>query len=344
MTHVFLPRRLFFRLLAAVGLLLVASFGEAAEYEILNASYDTSREFYKELNPAFVKFYKAQTADDVVVTQLHRGSAAQARAVIGGLNADVVTLAVARDIDGIAEKTHRLPKNWQSRFPHNSVPYTSTIVFVVRKGNLKNIRDWNDLIRPEVEVIVPNPKTSGGGRWSYLAAWAYGLEKFGSAAKTRAFVKQIFKNVPVLDARPRSSANTFVQHGIGDVFLAWENEAFRIVNEQDKGSFEIVTPSISILAEPSVAMVDAVVKKKGTEKVARAYLEYLYSKEGQRIIAKHYYRPSDPEVALEFAGLLPEVRLVNIDKVFGGWQEALSFHFDDGGEFDKIQAELRRRR
>ena len=344
MAHIWKPRSLSFRLLAAAGLFLAASLAQAAQYEILNVSYDPTRELYKEFNPAFVKFYKAQTGDDVVVKQSHGGSGGQARTVIDGLEADVVTLALASDIDAIAEKTTLLPKNWQSRLKHNSAPYTSTIVFLVRKGNPKKIKDWNDLIRADVKVITPNPKTSGGARWNYLAAWAYELEKTGSEEKAREFVKQIFKNVPVLDSGARGSTNTFVQRGIGDVFLSWENEAFLVINELGKDKFEIVVPSISILAEPSVAVVDEVVKKKGTEKVAKAYLEYLYSKEGQRIAAKNYYRPTDPEVAQEFASQFTKVKLITIDKVFGGWQKAQPFHFGEGGEFDKIQADLHQHR
>jgi sulfate transport system substrate-binding protein len=334
------PRSSSFRLLAAAGLFLAASLAQAASYELLNVSYDPTRELYKEFNPAFVKHYKAQTGDDVTVKQSHGGSGGQARAVIDGLEADVVTLALAYDVDAIAEKTHKFPDNWQTRLKHNSAPYTSTIVFLVRKGNPKKVKDWDDLVRDDVKVITPNPKTSGGARWNYLAAWAYGLEKYGSEAKARDFVKKIFKNVPVLDSGARGSTNTFVQRGLGDVFLAWENEAFLVINELGKDKFDIVVPSLSILAEPTVTVVDEVAKKKGTEKVARAYLEYLYSPEGQRIAAKNYYRPTDPDVAKEFAQQFVTVKLVTIDKVFGGWKKAQPAHFGDGGEFDKIQAEL----
>ena len=338
------PRHLSFRLLVAAGLLLAASLAQATRYEIQNISYDTAREFYRDFNPAFARFYRTKTGDEVIVRQSHGSSGIQARAVIGGLYADVVTLALASDIDIIAEKTTLIPKDWRSHLKHNSAPYTSTIVFVVRKGNPKNIRDWDDLTRDDVKVVTPNPKTSGGARWNYLAAWAYGLEKFGSEKKAREFVKQIFKNVPVLDAGPRDSTYTFTIRGVGDVFLSWEKEAFLIIEDLGKDKFEIVAPSISILAEPVVAVVDEVVKKKGTEKVARAYLEYLYSKEGQRIAAKHYYRPVDPEIAHEFANRFTKVKLISVDKVFGGWQKAQPLHFGDGGEFDKIQTELRQHR
>ena len=344
MPHTWKPCRLSFRLLAVAGLFLAASFAQAARFEILNVSYDPTRELYKAFNPAFAKFYKAKTGDDVIVRQSHGGSSAQARTVIYGVHADVVTLALAGDIDAIAEKTTLLPKNWQSRLKHNSAPYTSTIVFLVRKGNPKNIRDWDDLTRDDVIVITPNPKTSGGARWNYLAAWAYGLEKYGSEEKAREFVRQVFKNVPVLDSGARDSTLTFVQRRIGDVLLAWEDEAFLTINELGKGEFEIVVPSISILAEPVVAVVDEIVKRKGTEKVAQAYLEYLYSKEGQRIIAKNYYRPIDPEIAQEFANQFEKVKLVTIDKMFGGWHKAQPLHFGDGGEFDKIQADLHQHR
>ncbi|MDR2165522.1 MAG: sulfate ABC transporter substrate-binding protein [Zoogloeaceae bacterium] len=326
-------------ILAAAGLLLAFA-AQAASYEILNVSYDPTRELYKEYNAAFVKYYKAKTGDDVNIKQSHGGSGGQARAVIDGLEADVVTLALAYDIDAIVEKTHRLPENWQTRLKHNSAPYTSTIVFLVRKGNPKKIRDWDDLAKSDVKIITPNPKTSGGARWNYLAAWAYGLEKFGSEEKARDFVKQIFKNVPVLDSGARGSTNTFVQRGLGDVLLAWENEAFLSINELGKGKFEIVVPSLSILAEPTVALVDDVAKKKGTTKVAQEYLDYLYSREGQRIAARNYYRPTDPDVAREFAKQFTKVKLVTIDKAFGGWKKAQTTHFSDGGIFDKIQSEL----
>ena len=341
MAYLWKPRRFSFRFLAVAGLFLAASFAQATQFEILNVSYDATRELYKEFNPAFAKFYKAETGDDVTIRQLHGGSHDQMHAVINGLEADVITLALASDIDTISEKTARIPKDWRPRFKYSSAPYTSTIVFLVRSGNPRNIQDWDDLIRDGVKVVTPNPKTSGGARWNYLAAWAYGLEKYGSEEKAREFVKQIYRNVPMLDSGARGSTYTFVQHRVGDVLLAWENEALFIVNELGKDRFEVVAPSISILAEPTVAVVDEVVKKKGTEKVAQAYLEYLYSREGQRIAAKHYYRPTDAGVALEFADqFTTKMKIVYMDKVFGDWQKVQPLHFGDGGEFDKIQAEL----
>jgi sulfate transport system substrate-binding protein len=312
---------------------------QAAPTELTNVSYDPTRELYEQYNAAFRKFWKNKTGADVTIVQSHGGSGKQARAVIEGNQADVVTLALAYDISAIA-KAGLIKKDWQKDFPSNSSPYTSTIVFLVRKGNPKNLKTWGDLTKDGVGIITPNPKTSGGARWNYLAAWAYGLEKYGSEAKARDFVKQLYKNVPVLDSGARGSTNTFVQRGLGDVFLSWENEAFLVINELGKDKFDIVVPSLSILAEPTVTVVDEVVKKKGTEKVAKAYLDYLYSKEGQRIAAKNYYRPTDPEVAREFAEQFVQVKLISIDKVFGGWKKAQPAHFGDGGEFDKIQAEL----
>jgi len=316
---------------------LATSLLQAAQFEILNVSYDPTRELYKEYNEAFIKHYKALSGDDVTIRQSHGGSGGQARSVIEGLEADVVTLALGGDIDAIVEKSKKISVDWQKRLKNNSSPYTSTIVFLVRAGNPKKIKDWDDLVKDGVKVITPDPKTSGGARWNYLAAWAYALKKFNNdEAKTREFVAKLFKNVPILDAGARGSTNTFVQKGLGDVLLAWENEAFLSINELGKGKFEIIVPSLSILAEPAVSLVDENIKKKGTEKVATEYLTYLYSKEGQKIAGKNYYRPTDPEVAKEFTELFPKLDLVTIDGAFGGWAEATKKHFADGGEFDKI--------
>ncbi|MDR1460807.1 MAG: sulfate ABC transporter substrate-binding protein [Campylobacteraceae bacterium] len=316
--------------------LLAASLIQAAQIELLNVSYDPTRELYREYNEAFIKHYKALTGDDVSIKQSHGGSGGQARSVIDGLEADVVTLALGGDIDAIVEKTNKIATDWQKRLKNNSAPYTSTIVFLVRAGNPKKIKDWDDLIKDGVKVITPDPKTSGGARWNYLAAWAYADKKYGGEEKAREFVAKLFKNVPVLDSGARGSTNTFVQRGIGDVLLAWENEAFLSINELGKGKFEIIIPSLSILAEPSVSLVDENVKKKGTQKAATEYLNYLYSKDGQRIAAKNYYRPTDAEVAKEFAAQFPKLELVEIDKDFGGWGVTQQKHFSDGGEFDKI--------
>ncbi len=326
--------KLKYALLAAVTLGGALSAG-AATHRLLNVSYDPTRELYSEFNAAFVKQWKGKNR--VVIQQSHGGAGKQARAVIDGLEADVVTMALAYDIDAIAEQTGKLPADWQKRLPNNSSPYTSTIVFLVRKGNPKNIRDWDDLVKPGISVITPNPKTSGGARWNYLAAWAYARHKYGSDEAARDFVKRLFKNVPVLDTGARGSTTTFVQRGIGDVFIAWENEAFLALNELGQGKFEIIVPSLSILAEPPVAVVDANARKKGNLEVAQAYLEYLYSPEGQRIIARHYYRPVHPEHA-DPADLarFPKLKLVTIDEEFGGWKAAQKAHFDDGGTFDQI--------
>jgi sulfate transport system substrate-binding protein len=272
-----------------------------------------------------------------VIKQSHGGSGKQARAVIDGLQADVVTLALAYDIDEIHDKSRQIPENWQKRLPHNSSPYTSTIVFLVRKGNPKKIKDWNDLVKPGVAVITPNPKTSGGARWNYLAAWAYALkQKGGNDASAKDFVARLFKNVPVLDSGARGSTTTFVQRGMGDVLLAWENEAFLAVNELGKDKYEIVVPSLSILAEPPVTVVDKVVDRKGTRTVAEEYLKFLYTTEGQEIAAKHYYRPIDSKVAAKYAKTFPKVKLITIDETFGGWRKAQKTHFSDGGTFDQI--------
>jgi sulfate/thiosulfate-binding protein len=310
---------------------------QAATVTLLNVSYDPTREFYESYNKAFAGYWKTKTGDTVVVNQSHGGSGKQARSVIDGLTADVVTLALAYDIDALATQGKLVPANWQSRLPSNSSPYTSTIVFLVRKGNPKNIHDWSDLVKPGVAVITPSPKTSGGARWNYLAAWAYALKQpGGNDATAEAFVKRLYKNVPVLDSGARGSTVTFVERGIGDVLLAWENEAFLAVKELGPGKVDIVAPSISILAEPPVSVVDKVVDKRGTRKVAEEYLTYLYSKQGQEIAAKNFYRPRDPEVAAKYASVFPKLPLVTVDDTFGGWTKAQSVHFADGGTFDKI--------
>jgi sulfate/thiosulfate-binding protein len=308
----------------------------AAPTTLLNVSYDPTRELYDDYNKAFVKHWKETTGKDVSIRQSHGGSGKQARTVIDGLPADVVTLALAYDIDALVTQGKLLPANWQARLPHNSSPYTSTVVFLVRKGNPKKIKDWNDLVKPGISVITPNPKTSGGARWNYLAAWAYALRQpGGNEAKAQEFVAKLFKNVPVLDTGARGSTTTFAQRGIGDVMIAWENEAFLAVNELGKDRFEIVVPSLSILAEPPVAVVDKVALRRGTADLARAYLEYLYSKPAQEVVAKNYYRPRDPEVAAKYSNIFPAVEMVTIAD-FGGWAKAQSTHFSDGGVFDKI--------
>ena len=308
-----------------------------AAQEFLNVSYDPTRELYQDFNKAFGAKWKKGGGKEVTFKQSHGGSGKQARGVIDGLEADVVTLALAYDIDEIHDKAKLIPENWQKRLPHNSSPYTSTIVFLVRKGNPKQIRDWNDLVKPGVAVITPNPKTSGGARWNYLAAWAYALKlKGGNDAKAKDFIARLYKNVPVLDSGARGSTTTFVQRGQGDVLLAWENEAFLAVNELGKDKFEIVVPSLSILAEPPVSVVDKVVDRKGTRKLAEEYLKYLYSPEGQEIAAKNYYRPRDRKVAAKYARQFPKVKLVTIDDTFGGWRKAQKTHFADGGVFDQI--------
>lgn len=303
---------------------------------LLNVSYDPTRELYQDFNKAFADHWKKKTGEEVNFKQSHGGSGKQARAVLDGLDADVVTLALAYDIDILSEKD-LIPKNWQKRLKNNSSPYTSTIVFLVRKGNPKGIKDWNDLIKPGVEVITPNPKTSGGARWNYLAAWAYALkQQGGNDAKAKEFVKKLYANVKVLDSGARGSTTTFTERGIGDVFISWENEAFLAVKELGPEKYEIVTPSLSILAEPPVTVVDKNVDKKGTRKVATAYLDYLYSPEGQEIAGKHYYRPRDAKAAAKYANQFSKVKLFSIDEVFGGWQKAQKTHFSDGGTFDQI--------
>jgi sulfate transport system substrate-binding protein len=316
---------------------VIAPIAALADVELLNVSYDPTYRLYKEFNSAFARHWKKQGGGNVIVRQSHGGSGKQGRAVIDGLEADVVTLALAYDIDEIHNRAKLIPENWQKRLPHNSSPYTSTIVFLVRKGNPKHIKDWDDLIKPGVAVITPNPKTSGGARWNYLAAWAYALkQKGGNEAKAREFVSRLFRNVPMLDSGARGSTTTFVQRGVGDVLLAWENEAFLAVNELGKDKFEIIVPSLSMLAEPPVTVVDRVVDKKGTRKVAEEYLKYLYSQEGQEIATKHYYRPVDSKVAAKYAGFFPKLKLVTIDDTFGGWKNAQKTHFADGGIFDQI--------
>lgn len=304
--------------------------------ELLNVSYDPTRELYRAVNEKFIAQYKKDKGVDLTIRQSHGGAARQARSVIDGLEADVVTLALAYDIDAIAD-SGLLPQDWQKRLPLNSSPYTSTIVFLVRKGNPKNLTNWDDLVKPGVQVITPNPKTSGGARWNYLAAWAFELERNGGDhAKAQEFVKQIYQNVPVLDTGARGSTTTFVERGLGDVLLAWENEAFLAVNELGPDKFDIVVPSLSILTEPPVTIVDKNADRKGTRAIAQAYLEYLYTPEAQEIIAQNYYRPTDKTVAAKYRDKFPEVRLVNIDDSFGGWRKAQKDHFADGGTFDQI--------
>lgn len=309
----------------------------SAEVSLLNVSYDPTRELYQDFNAAFAKHWQAKTGDNVTIKQSHGGSGKQARSVIDGLPADVVTLALSYDIDEISAKGRLIPKDWQKRLPHNSSPYTSTIVFLVRKGNPKKIKDWDDIIKPGIAVITPNPKTSGGARWNYLAAWAYALKKNNNdETKAKEFVAKLFKNVPVLDTGARGSTTTFVERGIGDVLLAWENEAFLAQKELGPDKFEIVVPSLSVLAEPPVTIVDKVVDKRKTRAVAQAYLEYLYTEEGQEIAAQNYYRPTLESVAKKYESKFPKVNLIKIDDVFGGWQKAQRTHFADGGTFDEI--------
>lgn len=309
----------------------------AADITLLNVSYDPTRELYAELNAAFAKKWAAETKDKVIIRQSHGGSGKQARSVIDGLAADVVTLALAYDVDALHQNGKLIPADWQKRLPNNASPYTSTIVFLVRKGNPKGVRDWGDIVRPGVEIITPNPKTSGGARWNYLAAWAYALKQpGGSEASAKDFVGELLKNVKVLDSGARGATTTFVERGIGDVFLSWENEAFLALKEFGPEKFEIITPSISILAEPPVSVVDKVVDKRGTRKVAEAYLSFLYTREGQEIAGKHFYRPRDAEVATRLGGTFKPVNLVTVDEVFGGWNKAQATHFSDGGTFDQI--------
>lgn len=309
--------------------------GSAFSQNLLNVSYDPTRELYQEFNQAFVKYYKEKTGKSVNVDQSHGGSGKQARAVVDGLEADVVTLALANDVNAIAN-VGLIKEGWQKRLPLNSAPYTSTIVFVVRAGNPKGIKDWDDLVKDGVSVITPNPKTSGGAQWNYLAAWEFARQKYGSDEKAKEFVTKLYKNVPVLDSGARGSTTTFVQRGLGDVFISWENEAFLIQREFGADKYTTIVPSISILAEPTVAIVDKVVDKKGTREVAEAYLQYLYSEEGQDIAGKNFYRPRDEKVAAKYADVFPKLNLFTIDEKFGGWVEAAKAHFADGGTFDQI--------
>ena len=333
----FLPARRAL-LAATAALALTAPAWAQKEVALLNVSYDPTRELYASFNKAFAVYWKAKTGNAVTVRQSHGGSGRQARSVIDGLDADVVTLALAYDIDELHSKAGLLPADWQKRLPNNSSPYTSTIVFLVRKGNPKGIKDWDDLVKPGIGVVTPNPKTSGGARWNYLAAWGYALKKHGNdAAKAEKFVADLFQNVPVLDSGARGSLTTFTERGVGDVFISWENEAFLAVKELGPTKFDIVVPSLSILAEPPVAVVDKNVDRKGTRAVAQAYLEFLYTPEGQAIAAENYYRPRNAQVAAKYAGTFNlKVNLFTIDELFGGWTKAQATHFNDGGVFDRI--------
>jgi sulfate/thiosulfate transport system substrate-binding protein len=322
--------------LLAIALVGIAGSARAqSAVTLLNASYDPTRELYQDIDGAFAKQWQAKTGQAVTINQSHAGSGKQARAVIDGLQADVVTLALAYDVDALSRIGKLIPADWQKRLPNNSTPYTSTIVLLVRKGNPKHIKDWDDLVRPGISVVTPNPKTSGGARWNYLAAWGYAQKKYGGD-KAQEFVAKLYKNVPVLDSGARGATTTFVQRGIGDVLIAWENEALLATEKLGKDQFEIVVPSISILAEPPVSLVDKVVDKRGTRKIAQAYLEFLYSPEGQEIGARHYYRPRQADILAKYATTFPKVPTFTVDELFGGWTKAQHTHFDDGGVFDKI--------
>jgi len=323
-------------LMALSLMIAVAAPLAQADVTLLNVSYDPTRELYHDMNAAFARDWKAKTGEVVTIRQSHGGSGKQARSVIDGLEADVVTLALAYDVDAIAEKSGRLPKDWQKRLPENSTPYTSTVVFVVRKGNPRQIHDWDDLVKPGTVVVTPNPKTSGGGRWSYLAAWAWARQKLGDDAKAREYVRALYRNVPVLDSGARGSTITFAQRGIGQVLLAWENEAWLAEEEFGKDKFDIVYPSVTVLAEPPVAVVDRNVDKHGTRAVAEAYLKFLYSDEGQEIGARHHYRPRDAAAFARHAAQFPKIKVISVDDGFGGWQKAHATHFADGAIFDQI--------
>ncbi len=342
MEHTML-RHTYLRLICSFAL-LIATPVLANTLTLLNVSYDPTREFYREYNHHFAEQWQAETGQKVTIRQSHGGSGSQARSVIDGLDADVVTLALAYDVDALHQHGGLLTGNWQSRLDENSAPYTSTIVLLVRKGNPKQIQDWDDLVREDVAVITPNPKTSGGARWNYLAAWGYALKQHGGdEEKAYEFVRQLFANVPVLDSGARGATNTFVQRGLGDVFIAWENEAHLSVEQLGKGQFEIIVPSVSILAEPPVTVVDKNVDRKGTRQVAEAYLSELYSDEAQRLAAKHYYRPSNPAIAAEFTDQFTAVELFTIDELFGGWTHAQNQHFNDGGTFDRLMESINQR-
>ena len=335
-----LEKTLLFAGFIIYGLLGSTSFSNAQENKevtILNVSYDPTRELYQHFNTAFAKYWKDKTGETVTVNQSHGGSGKQARAVIDGLEADVVTLALSYDIDMLYQKAALIPSDWQKRLPYNSSPYTSTIVFLVRHGNPKAIKDWDDLIKQDVSVITPNPKTSGGARWNYLAAWGYALKHWNNDdAKAKDFVRALFKNVPILDTGARGATTTFVERGIGDVLISWENEALLAIEQLGSDRFEIVIPSVTILAEPPVTWIDKVVDRRGTQKVAKAYLEYLYSEEGQDIVARNHYRPRSETVLAKYSNFFPAVNLFTIDELFGGWQKAQQSHFRDGGSFDEI--------
>lgn len=326
---------------SAIGLLLLAlgvhGWAQSGSVTLLNVSYDPTRELYQDYNTAFAKYWKSKTGQTVTIQQSHGGSSKQARSVIDGLEADVVTLALAYDTDSIAERANLLPKNWQSRLPNNSSPYTSTIIFLVRKGNPKKIKDWDDLVRPGIAVITPNPKTSGGARWNYLAAWGYALKKSGgNEGQARDFITRLYRNVPVLDSGARGATTTFVEREMGDVLIAWENEALLGTKDLGQDKFEMVVPSTSILCEPTVSVVDKIVDKKHTRAVAEAYLQYLYSPEGQEIIAKHYYRPRSEAVAKKYAAQFPRLKLFTLAEIIGDWQKTNQTHFADGGVFDQV--------